>query len=81
MKFKTFFKEEKVQIIDQTILTISEDTEDNLKKIRDKGIKIKSVIPTRFGNEIVFFKEYDAETAAKLLKTDKMDGKSIFIDK
>jgi len=76
--FKDFFKPKKIiETVTEEIIT--ETAEDDIQKIRDKGIKIKTVIPTRFGTEVVFFKEIDAVTAAKLIKKSKIDAKSIFI--
>ena len=54
--------------------------EDAAEDIRKKGIKIKAVHPTRFGKEIVLFNTSDAEEAAKLVGTKKIDGKSIFVE-
>ena len=78
--FKEFFKPEKIteDVIQKTII---ETAEDDIQAIRDARIKIKTVIPTRFGNEVVFFKEQDAEEAKKLIKNSQIDGKSIFISK
>ena len=80
--FKEFFKPEKIteDVIEKVNVTVTE-AEDNIQKIRDAGLKIKTVIPTRFGNEVVFFKERDAEEAQKLIKDSQIDGKSIFIGK
>jgi len=78
--FKEFFKPKKIteDVIEKVTVT---EAEDNIQKIRDAGLKIKTVIPTRFGNEVVFFKERDAEEAQKLIKDSQIDGKSIFIGK
>jgi len=76
MNFKKFFKESSKQ---EEIIEKSSNTEDILEKIR-KEVKIKQIIPTRFGIEVKLFNTKDAETAAKVAKTDKIDGSSIFID-
>jgi len=77
--FKEFFKPEKISEATEKIIVV--EAEDDIQKIRDARLKIKTVIPTRFGNEVVFFKERDAEDAQKLIKNSQIDGKSIFIGK
>ena len=80
--FKEYFK------IDGDSFTLKTVTEskhvninDLLDKIRDKDIRVKTIIPTKFGTEIVFYNTYDADSAAKIIKTTEVDGKSIFVPK
>lgn len=54
--------------------------EDVTEYIRKEGIKIKAIHPTRFGKEVVLFSTADAEKAAKIVGTKKIDGKSIFVE-
>ena len=55
------------------------NTTDILKDIRKK-VKIKTIIPTRFGIEVVLFNPNDAQTAGRIAKTHKIEGNSIFLD-
>lgn len=77
--FKDYFGDSgevfKIEVTKEVILT-----EDATEDIRKKGIKIKAVHPTRFGKEIVLFNTEDAEKAAKIAGTKKIDGKSIFVE-
>lgn len=61
-------------------LELDENTPSSIDKIKKAKLKIKQTLPTRFGKEVIFFKDADAIAAAKLVGTDKIDGKSIFID-
>ena len=54
--------------------------EDTAEDIRNAGIKIKAIHPTRFGKEIVLFSTVDAKEAARIVNTKKIDGKSIFVE-
>ena len=75
MSFKSFFDKKDENIIENKI----EKSEDILDKIREK-FKIKRIVPTRFGIEIVFFNSREAEEASKIAGTSKVDGTSIFLD-
>ena len=83
--FKDFFKQNENEKEDISfVIETSKDnisTQNNLQKIRDSGIKIKTIIPTKFGFEITFFNKFDAQKAAKIIDTDKIDGTSIFMEK
>ena len=66
--------------IQKTQLELLEAESDVTKKIRKEGIKIKIIIPTKFGLEVVFYNKEDAKKAAELVGTNKIDGMSIFVD-
>ena len=53
--------------------------EDALEKIKKSKLKVKAIIPSKFGTEIIFFNSKDAETAADLVNADEADGSSIFV--
>jgi len=81
-KFKEAFTKNTSNKAEPTIEKIYEnnDIDDITDKLRKANIKIKIVIPTRFGKEIVFFSNEDAIKAAKIAKTKKIDNKSIFVE-
>jgi len=65
---------------EKTELELLEAEADVTKKIRKAGIKIRSIIPTKFGLEVVLYNKEDAKEAGKVAGTKKVDGNSIFID-
>ena len=71
---KTTIKEENISILE------SKDFDKVLADIR-KEVKIKQIIPTRFGIEVILFNKNDAELAAKIANTDKIEGTSIFVNR
>lgn len=76
-QFQLAFKDD---ISENTEKIIQEDDSEDIEKIRKAKIKIKQILPTKFGKEVIFFKDQDAIKAAELVQTKKIDGKSIFID-
>jgi hypothetical protein len=60
------------------ILEAKKDSVDIVKNIRDK-VKVKNIIPTRFGVEVVLFNTADAKEAAKIAGTTDVEDTSIFI--
>ena len=86
--FADFFKQANDDFAFEVIKTPKAKTEmelleaevDVTKKIRKAGIKIKSIIPTKFGLEVVLYNKDDAKEAGKVAGTKKVDGNSIFID-
>lgn len=79
MEFKKYFKDEEVDQIEDKQVEESIELDDTLKKIR-KSVKIKQIVPTKFGIEVKLFNAQDAQDAAKIAGTKKIDGSSIFID-
>jgi len=80
MEFKKYFKVEEKYIEEKHIEEkIDIEIDDILKKIR-KSVKIKQIVPTKFGIEVKLFNSQDAQDAAKIADTKKIDGSSIFID-
>jgi len=73
-----FYKVQNILNENTDDIKISEDSNKDIEKIRNAKIKIKNIHPTRFGTEVEFFKEKDAEEAADLVQAD-LDNKSIFI--
>lgn len=82
MKFRDAFKNIELETKQPSEIKIIQESEldDNIEKIKKSKIKIRQIIPTRFGKEVVFFRDSDAEEAAKVVGTKKIDGKSIFIE-
>ena len=81
--FKEFLKtpktsETEYERIPDNINEAEKDIDKILSDIRKK-VKIKTIIPTRFGTEIVLFNPNDAQEAAKIAKTKDIEGNSIFI--
>jgi hypothetical protein len=81
--FKEFLKtsktsENEYKDISDNINEAEKDIDKILSDIRKK-VKIKTIIPTKFGIEIVLFNPDDAEKAAKIAGTKDIDGNSIFI--
>lgn len=80
MTFRSVFKDITVELSNKrAILEVEED--DSIAIIKKSNLKIKQILPTRFGKEVVFYREDDAKEAAQLLKITKIDGKSIFLEK
>jgi len=79
--FKEFLKTPKTKYkeIFGNINEVEKNTDDILKDIRKK-VKIKTIIPTKFGVEVVLFNPNDAQEAAKIANTKKVEGSSIFLD-
>ena len=79
--FKEYFGESKETFVVETN-TVSEAVDINkaLDKIRKSNIKVKNILPTKFGVEVEFFSKANAEEAAKIVGTKKVDGKSIFLE-
>jgi len=78
--FKQYFKEEKIQT---PLQKVEEKTEKEIDKtiseIRKK-LKIKSIVPTKFGFQVDFFNPNDAKEAAKMADTSKISGNSIMVE-
>jgi len=53
--------------------------EDALEKIKKSKLKVKEIIPSKFGTEIIFFNSKDAKEAGKLVGADDIDGHSILV--
>jgi len=79
--FKEYFgkSEENFKIETETV-TEAVDINKALDKIRKSNIKVKNILPTKFGVEVEFFSTDNAKEAAKLVGTKKVDGKSIFLE-
>lgn len=80
--FKEYFKV-KSDVFTLNAISESQDTDINklLDKIRKDNIRVKTIIPTKFGTEIVFYNATDAENAAGIINTKEVDDKSIFVPK
>ena len=79
--FKDFFESSDKEEFKIETETLEEATDINaiVEKTRKK-MKIRTIIPTKFGVEIVLFNPQDAKEAAKIAGTKKVDGNSIFVD-
>ena len=77
--FKDYFSknDEKFKIETKTI-NEAKDINDTIADIRKK-VKVKNVIPTRFGVEVILFNNNDAKEAAKIAGTKDIEDTSIFI--
>lgn len=68
---------------EQEILAELNEAETKLEKIkkdlRDNNIKIKNIIPTNFGVELILFNKDDAISASKIIKTNKVKNNSVFV--
>ena len=79
--FKDFFKTKK-----ESYFTVSKqinekiDPDEKIKNIRKKGIKIKTIVPTKFGFQVDFFNANDAKQAAEIADTNKIAGNSIMVE-
>jgi len=47
--------------------------------LKNSKIKVKNIIPTKWGTEVIFFNAKDAQEAAKLVDAEEADGSSILI--
>lgn len=81
MSFRNSFENIEKIIKEAPEVIIEAESTSNIDKIKKSNIKIKLIVPTKFGEEVIFFRASDAEDAAKLVGTKKIDGNSIFIDK
>jgi phosphoenolpyruvate synthase/pyruvate phosphate dikinase len=77
--FKEEFNKVYESVIKDKMTEDKKNTTDILKDIRKK-VKIKTIIPTKFGIEVVLFNPSDAQTAGRIAKTHKIEGNSIFLD-
>ena len=79
--FKEIFTSiSEAEIVSEDLIEAKEEPEVILRK---NGIKIKNIIPTNFGDEIILAKKYDISTIKHLLSNFKIKVKnnSIFIEK
>jgi hypothetical protein len=80
--FKDFFENRSINNMkekDSYIKESNESEKDNILSNIRKEVKIKDIIPTRFGIEIILFNSADARKAAEIAKTEDIEGNSIFV--
>ncbi len=80
--FKDFMKAPvEITVLTEEIIAEADDAiGDTLKTLKDSNIKVKTIIPTRFGTEVVFYNKAAAQDAANLVKADvDVDSNSIFV--
>ena len=77
--FKEFLKKPKSEYekISDNINEAEKDIDKILSDIRKK-VKVKAIIPTRFGLEVILFNPNDARTAARIAGTHDIEDNSIF---